>query len=78
MTTRARLQQTAGHHHADTPGAAGDEGGFAGQVEKFRVRGGLAVHHWVAFDRRLECSCARFTKRLAASLNGELETAPQC
>jgi len=56
---RACLQQTAGHHHADTACAAGDEGGFAGQVEKFRVRRGLAVRHWFAFHRRLECSCAR-------------------
>ena len=44
---RACLQQTAGHHHADAAGAAGDEGGLAGQVEKFCVRRGLAVCHWL-------------------------------
>jgi hypothetical protein len=60
---RACLQQTAGHHHADAPGAAGDEGGFAGQVEKFCVRSGLAVRHWVAFHRRLERNWARVHPR---------------
>ena len=46
---RACLQQTAGHHHADTPGAAGDERGFAGQVEKLSVRTELIFGHGYGF-----------------------------
>ena len=71
LPTRACLQQTAGHHHADTPGAAGYEGGFAGQVEKLRVRGGLAVRHWVTFRRRFEVQLRSSSPRdLLPSLAG--------
>ena len=59
----AGLEQSAGDHHPDASGAAGDERGFAAQVEKFCMRCGLAVRHWVAFHRRLERSWASSSPR---------------